>query len=132
VLIPVSGSQDEAALRKRRERIFERAEVARQQQVERPARGPLRAHPPAQHRRAGALLRLREQVEQDRQLRLVVELARDDRERIGVQRRQQLLLAEPEQLLQVLRGRAQNSWFSVMGDGGCYPVPGSAGLAGET
>jgi hypothetical protein len=39
----------------------------------------------------------------------VLELAGDDRDRVGVEDRQQLLVTQSEQLLQVLRGRAQNS-----------------------
>jgi hypothetical protein len=80
-----------------------------QQQVERAAGRSARPHPAAQDGRAGALLRLCEQVEQDRQLGLVIELTGDDAQRIGVERGEQLLLAEAEQLLQMLRRRAQNS-----------------------
>jgi hypothetical protein len=81
----------------------------REQQVQWAAGRPARSHPAPQDRRAGALLRLGEQVEQDRQLGLVLELAGDDRDRVGVEDREQLLVAQSEQLLQVLRGRAQNS-----------------------
>src|SRR5215218_9510311 len=108
----LTSSQDEAALGERRQRILEPAEVAAQQQVERAAFRPARPDPAAQDRRAGALLRLGEQVEQDGQLRLVVEVARDHGQRVGVQRGQELLLAQAEHLLEVLGGRAQNSWFS--------------------
>ena len=46
---------------------------------------------------------LLQQVEQDRQLRLVIEVARDDLERIGVEDRQQLVVGEAEPVLE-LRG----------------------------
>jgi len=99
------------------QRVLERAEVARQQEVERPAGRPCGAEPAAQHGGAGALLGLGQEVEQDRQLGLVLELARDDRERVGVECAQQLLVAQAEQLLQALGGgRAQNSWFSLIRD----------------
>jgi hypothetical protein len=81
----------------------------REQQVQRAAGRPARPHPAPQDWRAGALLRLGEQIEQDRQLRLVLQLAGDDRDRVGVEDREQLLVAQAEQLLQVLRRRAQNS-----------------------
>jgi hypothetical protein len=41
----------------------------------------------------------------------VVQVARDDRERIRVQDGQQLLLGEAEQVLEVGGRGAQNSWF---------------------
>ena len=49
------------------------------------------------------VLVLLQQVEQDRQLRLVIEVARDDLERIGVEDRQQLVVGEAEPVLE-LRG----------------------------
>jgi hypothetical protein len=39
----------------------------------------------------------------------VLQLAADDRERVGVEDREQLLLAQTEQRLQMLGRRAQNS-----------------------
>jgi hypothetical protein len=48
-----------------------------------------------------------EQVEQDRQLGLVVEVAGDDLERIGVEDREQLVVRQVEQVLEPLG--AQNS-----------------------
>jgi hypothetical protein len=42
----------------------------------------------------------------------VVELARDDLERVGVEDLEQLLLGETEQRLQLCGRPAQNSWFS--------------------
>jgi hypothetical protein len=65
--------------------------------------GAFGAYPPLQ----GALVVLGQQVEQDRQLRLVIELAGDDGERIGVEDREQLLVGQAQQLLQAVR--AQNS-----------------------
>ena len=49
-----------------------------------------------------------EQVEQDRQLGLVVELPGDDLERIGVEDREQLIVAQAQQLLEA-GGAAQKS-----------------------
>jgi hypothetical protein len=46
---------------------------------------------------------LLQQVEQDRQLGLVIELARDDLERIGVENLKQLVVGEAEPVLK-LRG----------------------------
>jgi hypothetical protein len=48
-----------------------------------------------------------EQVEQDRQLGLVIEVAGDDLERIGVEDREQLVVRQAEQVLEPLG--AQNS-----------------------
>ena len=48
-----------------------------------------------------------EQVEQDRQLGLVIEVAGDDLERVGVEDGQQLVVGEPEQVLEPCG--AQNS-----------------------
>src|SRR6201999_3986435 len=62
-------------------------------------------------RRSGALLGIGKQVEQDRQLGVVVGLAAHHLHRGGVEHGEQLVVAEPEQLLEV-RGAAQNSWFS--------------------
>jgi len=90
--------------------VLEGGEVAGEQEVE---RAPLRAggaQPALEDRGAGALLGLGQQVEQDRQLGAMVEVAADQVERIGVERREQLLVGEAEQLLEV--GRAQKSWFS--------------------
>jgi hypothetical protein len=49
-----------------------------------------------------------EQVEQDRQLGLVVELPADDLERIGVEDPEQFVVAQAQQLLKA-GGAAQNS-----------------------
>jgi len=70
------------------------------------------AQPALEHRSARPLLGLGQQVEQDGQLGPVVELAADQLERIGVQRGQQLLVGEAEELLQVRRRAGQKSWFS--------------------
>jgi hypothetical protein len=98
-----ASAQDESALGEGVERRLEGGEIARQQQVERPAGRPGRAQPAAQDGCAGALLGLGEQVEQDRQLGPVVELAADQLERLCVERRQQLLVGQSEELLQVAR-----------------------------
>jgi hypothetical protein len=98
-----TSTQDKAALGERVERRLEGAEVAREQQPKRRAGGAGRAQPAAQDRRAGALLGLGEEIEQDRQLGPVVELAADQVQRLGVERRQQLLVAQAEELLQMAR-----------------------------
>jgi hypothetical protein len=59
----------------------------REQQIQGATGRPARPHPAPQDRRPGALLRLGEQVEQDGELRLVLELAGDDRDRVGVEDR---------------------------------------------
>jgi hypothetical protein len=84
-------------------RILESGEIARREQVDRPAVRALRAHPAVQHRRAGAFLRVGEQVEQDLQLGPVVELAAQQLQRGRVERPDQLLVAEPEELLEAER-----------------------------
>jgi hypothetical protein len=98
-----ASAQDESALGERVERRLEGGEVARQQQVQWPAGRPGGTQPAAQHRPAGTLLGLREEVEQDRKLGPVVELAADQLERLRVERRQQLLVAEAEELLEMTR-----------------------------
>jgi hypothetical protein len=67
---------------------------------------PLRAQPALQRRRASALLGVGEQVEQDRQLRPVLELAAQQLQRAGVERADQLLVGEAEEVLQVLGSRS--------------------------
>jgi hypothetical protein len=60
-----------------------------------------------------ALGRLLGQRQQDRQLGLVVEVAADQLERVGAQDRQELVVGEPEAVLQEGGGgRGQKSWFS--------------------
>src|SRR5438045_2679794 len=53
--------------------------------------------------RPGALLGLGQQVEQDSQLGSVVELARQQRQGVGLQDRAQLVLGEPEKVHQAAR-----------------------------
>jgi hypothetical protein len=93
-------AHDEAALAEVLERISERAEVAREQQVDRAAEAPGGPHPAAQDAVARALGGLLGEREEDRQLGLVVEIAAEDRERVGVQDREQLVVGEPEAVLQ--------------------------------
>ena len=73
---------------------------------------------------------LGQQVEQDRQLRLVIEVAGDELERVGVERREQLLVAEAQQLLEAGRF-GQNSWFFSRCDDRYRLVPGSSGFTGR-
>ncbi len=95
------ASQNEAARREHGELVLERPEVARQQVVERAAVRPARLDPPSQHRRPRLLSGFREQVEQDRELRPVLKLAREQRQRIGVEDLAQLLVAQTEDVHQL-------------------------------
>jgi hypothetical protein len=63
---------------------------------------------------------LGQQVEQDRQLRLVVEITRDELERVGVERREQLLVAEAQQLLKVGRATQSRCFSQVNGTRSAY------------
>jgi hypothetical protein len=117
---------DQATIAEVGERRLEGGEVACEQEVDRAAVRAVRSHPPLQ----AALIVLRQQVEQDRQLRLVIEVAADHLERLGVENREQLVVAQAQQLLQAVR--AQNSWFFSRRDGQCCRVPGSSGFAGGT
>jgi hypothetical protein len=92
--------------------VLEGGEVAGEQQVERAAVRPGGPDPALEHRRARALLGLGQQVEQDRQLGLVVELRADQLERIRVQGGEELLVGEAQQLLEVRGAAGQKSWFS--------------------
>jgi hypothetical protein len=107
------SADDEAALAQIFERVLERAEVLGEQQVDRAAVAPGGAQPALEDLGAGTLGRLFGQRQQDRQLRLVVELAAEDAQRVGVEDRQQLVVGEPEPVLQQGgRGGGQKSWFS--------------------
>src|SRR5204863_1316454 len=88
---------------------------------ERDAAGSLATQPGAQDAVADPLGRLVRQVEQDPQLGPVVELARDDRDRVDGQHLAQLVVGEREALHELDGGgghpcaprrRAQKSWFS--------------------
>jgi hypothetical protein len=107
------GAHDEAALAQVLEGVLEGAEVLREQQVDRAAVTAARADPAPQDALPRALGGLLGEREEDRQLGLVVQLAGQDSERIGVQDRQQLVVGEPEAVLQQGGGGGgQNSWFS--------------------
>lgn len=99
------AADDEPARGERRQRFLEAAEVAGEQQRDRSPGGPFPAHPPPQHGRARRLLRLSQQREQDRQLGPVVQIARDDLERVGVEDGQELVVVEPQQLLEARRAQ---------------------------
>ncbi len=71
------------------------------------------ADPAAQDAVAGALGGLLGEGEEDRQLGLVVEVAADDLERVGVENGQQLVVGQAEAVLQEGGGGGgQKSWFS--------------------
>jgi hypothetical protein len=80
--------------------------------VERAAVRARGADPPAQYRLAGALLGLGEEIEEDRQLGPVVELAGEQGERVDVERAAQLVLGEVEELHEV-GGVAQKTFDSA-------------------
>jgi hypothetical protein len=104
-----AAAQHEAALGQLGEPVLERREVAREERVERAAGGALRANPAAQDSGAGALLRLRQQVEQDAQLGPVVELAGEEGQRIDAERGAELVLGQAEQRQQMVGVAAQKS-----------------------
>jgi hypothetical protein len=117
---------DETTLSEHGQRILEGGEVALRQHVDRTPAGTFGTDPAPKP----TLIVLGEQVEEDRQLRLVIEVAADDLERVGVEDGEQLLVRQAQQLLQPVR--TQNSWFSSRPDGRCRRVPGSSGFAGIT
>ena len=84
-------------------RVLEPDEVARGEKVDRAPVRTLRTRPAVEQRRAGALLGVGEQIEQDAELGPVVELAAEQLERARVERPDQLLVRQAEELLQLLR-----------------------------
>jgi hypothetical protein len=79
--------------------------------VQRPSPGAGAAHPRLQDLLAHAGGRLGGQVQQDRQLRAVVQPPADEVQRIGIEYGAELRVGEPEPVRQQ-RGSAQKSWFS--------------------
>ena len=98
-----TAAQDETALLEVGHRVLERGEVPRQQLVQRAAVRAAGPDPAAQQLGAGLFLRAGEQAEQDAELRPVVELAGQQLERGRVERPDQLLVGEPQQLLKLRR-----------------------------
>jgi hypothetical protein len=92
--------QHEPARGQLAQRVLEGAKVTAQKGVDRRPGRAGGTHPTPEDGRAGALARLVEQVEQDRQLAAVIELAGEERERVDVQHEAQLVLAQPEQFHQ--------------------------------
>jgi DNA-binding transcriptional regulator/RsmH inhibitor MraZ len=88
-----------AALRQVRQCVLEAAEVARGEQVQRAAVRAVRPQPAPERGRTRALLGVAEEIEQDRQLRPVLELPAEQLERARVERPDQLLVGEPEERL---------------------------------
>ena len=78
--------------------------------VKRPALRPVRADPAPEALLAQALRGLGGELQQQRDLGPVVELVRDDRQRVLVEDGEQLVVAEAEASLE--RCGSQNSWFS--------------------
>jgi hypothetical protein len=92
ILIDAAAADHESFARKLAEHLLEAAEVPRQQGIQRPSLRAGGAHPAAQHRVADLLVRVGGQRQQDRQLRPVLELATDQLEWVGVERRAELLV----------------------------------------
>jgi hypothetical protein len=103
-----TAPQHEPALGELGERVFEGGEVPSGERVDRPALRPGGTHPPGEHlgARLGLHLRLVDQRQQDPQLGAVVQLAGEQRQRVDPEGGAELIVAEPEQLLQASRARA--------------------------
>jgi hypothetical protein len=95
-------AQHEAPLGELLERILEGGEVPAGERLDRPPARALGAHPSPQHLgpRLGLALRLVDQRQQDLQLRAMIQLSGEQRQRVDSQRRAQLVLGQAEQLLQ--------------------------------
>src|SRR5438270_11724492 len=96
----MAASEHEPSLGQRGERVLEGAEVATYERVDRPTGRTGRSDPAPEHGRSRLLRGLVEEVEQDRQLGPMLELAGEQRERIDVEHAAQLVVAQPEQLHQ--------------------------------
>ena len=97
---PSSPAQNEPPIREFGQGVLKGGEVAPGERVDGAPGGSGGTYPSPQHRRAGALLGLGQEVEEDWQLRPVLELAREQRQRVDVQQRAQLVLGEAEQIEQ--------------------------------
>jgi hypothetical protein len=73
---------------------------------------------------------LAQQVQQNRQLGLVVEVIGDDLERIRVEDREQLVVGQAQQILELCG--LQSGWCFSRRDEPYRPVTGSSGFAGIT
>jgi hypothetical protein len=102
-----AAPQHEPALGEPSEGVLEGGEVPAGERVDRAALRAGGAHPPAEHLRSGLGLHLGlvDEGQQDPELRAMVELTGEQRQRIDAQRRAELILGEPQQLLQAGRTR---------------------------
>ena len=92
ILIDAAAADHESFTRKLAEHLLETAKIPRQQGIQRPSLRARGAQPAAQDLVADLLVRVSGQRQQDRQLRPVLELARDQLERVGVERRAELVV----------------------------------------
>ncbi len=85
-----------------RQRVLEGGEVPAGERVDRPSLWPGGTHPPGKHLRSRLSLHLRivDEGQQDPQLGAVVQPPGEQRQRVDAQGRAQLVVAEPQQLLQ--------------------------------
>jgi hypothetical protein len=103
-----AAPQHEPVLGELRERVLEGGEVPTGERVDRPPLRPCGTHPPGKHLRPRLSLHLRlvDERQQDPQLGAVVQLPGEQRQRVDAKRRTQLIVAEPQQLLQPSRAGA--------------------------
>jgi hypothetical protein len=103
-----AAPQHEPALGEPSEGVLEGGEVPADERIDRPALRAGGAHPPAEHLRSGLGLHLSlvDERQQDPEFRAMVELTGEQRQRIDAQRRAELILSEPQQLLEAGRARA--------------------------
>src|SRR4051812_2118210 len=99
-----AAAQDEAPVGQRAEVVLERREVAGEEVVERAPGRAAGPDPAAQRARSDLLGGLLGQREEDRQLRLVLELAGDDAQRIEAEHPAELLLGQSEAVHEQRRG----------------------------
>jgi hypothetical protein len=103
-----AAPQHEPALGELRERVLEGGEVPAGERIDRPPLRPCGTHPPRKHLRPRLSLPLRlvDERQQDPQFGAVVQLPGEQRQRVDPERRAQLIVAEPQQLLQASRARS--------------------------
>jgi hypothetical protein len=102
---PAASAENEASIRQLGKRVLEGTEVSASEGIDRPAGRSGGANPPLQHRRTRALGRLVKEVEQNRELRAVIELSGEERQRVGIECLTELIIAQAEEVHQSRRGR---------------------------
>jgi hypothetical protein len=103
-----AAPQHEPALGEPGEGVLEGGEVPAGEGIDRSALRTGGAHPPAEHLRSGLGLHLGlvDERQQDSELRAMVKLTGEQRQRIDAKRRAELIVTEPQQLLETGRTRA--------------------------